>query len=191
MRKRELQRIYNLYEKSLKKLEVMKKQYVKDLKEGLNNAGKKVIDEWYSDYIPNSYRRIYSLYKAFRVQVKSNGQYSVSFSYKYMSSFNHNSNTKKPINNEYIFDNSCLEGWHGGADKGPNHPFPGYPMYREPYPYYTNWYYIAEKSFSPYEQIMDEMNKTIEKVQNNFKKQYQAEILDKINAKISQLKGGV
>ena len=45
-------------------------------------------------------------------------------------------------NDEYIFDNSFLEGWHGGADKGPNHPFPGYPMYREPYPYYTNWYYI-------------------------------------------------
>ncbi len=190
MRQRELQSIIKLYEKSLQKLQNMKPKYLEKIKKELNEVGKSVINDWYKEYSPNIYKRLGSLYKAFRVQVKKDGSYSVSFSSSYMKAFHHITNKKHPIDNEYIFQNSFMEGWHGGADKGKNHPFPGYPMYREPYPYFTRWYYIAEQSFSPYERMVDEMKAKLEEIENEYDEEFQKEILNKIKKKISQLKGG-
>ena len=183
MRQREIDSLIKLYKNCIKKLDEMDIKYAKKVEKDLKEVGKKVIDDWYSDYIPNLYRREYSLYKAFRVQVK-NGKFSVSFSPYYMRAYHHR------VENDYIFDNSFLDGWHGGADKGKGHPFPGYPMYREPNPYYTNWYFIAERSFSPYEKIYDEMNKKIDEINEEYNAEFKKEILDKIDQKLSHMKGG-
>ena len=183
MRQRDINDLIKLYEKSIKKLDAMEAKYSSKLEKELKETGKKVIDDWYSSYIPNQYVREYSLYKSFRVQVK-NGKFSVSFSSNYMKAYRHR------VSNDYIFDNSFVDGWHGGANKGKNHPFSGYPMYREPVPYYTHWYYIAEQSFPPYERMCNEMNKKIDDINNEYNTEFRREILDKIDKKLSRMKGG-
>ena len=165
------------------KLDKMEEKYSKRLDKELKEVGKSVIDDWYSDFIPNSYHRINSLYKAFKVTVRD-GHFSVDFSARYMLAYHHR------VKNSYIFQNSFMEGWHGGANDGPDHPFPGIPMYREPAPYYTLWSYVAEHSDPPYEAMVKKMNYVISEISDDYDKEFMSEIYNKISAKLKMLKGG-
>lgn len=185
MRKRNKERLIASIEKAIKKNQDMKVKYSELLKKELQKVGEKVIDEWYEDYIPNAYRRQYSLYKAFKVSVNRNkGIFNISFSHTYMKNFKHFTGKKTTDINEYIFDISFMQGWHGGANKGKEHPFPGIPFYREPFPYYTSWYYIAEKSFSPYEKMYEKMNGKIEEIDHQYDEEFQNKIVNNIKKHI-------
>ena len=186
MRQRDLEATINLIKKSITKLQEMDEKYSQRLKKDLEEVCLSVVDDWYSDYIPNSYRRKKNgLRKAYKVKVKG-GEYSVDFSAGYMRE-------KHRVSNEYIFENSFMKGWHGGADKankGPVHPYPGTPMYREPWPYYTRWSYVAEWSEPPYEVMNERIDETVEKIGEDYDTEFEKDILSKIQASLNKLKGG-
>lgn len=185
MRKRDRERLIASIKRAIKKNQEMKIKYSELIKKELQDVGEKVIDDWYESYIPNSYWRQYSLYKAFKVSVNKNkGSFNVSFSHTYMKKFKHLTGKRTSDINEYIFDISFMQGWHGGANKGKDHPYPGIPFYREPHPYYTLWYYAAEKSFSPYERMYEKMNEKIEEIDRQYDEEFQTKIVDDIKKHI-------
>lgn len=190
MRQRDKERAISAIKKAIMKNREMKIKYTKKIKKELNLVGEKVIDDWYSSYIPNVYIRQYSLYKTFKVSASvQKGTFNVSFSSSYMKGYDHFTGKKTTDINEYIYDISFMQGWHGGANKGPNHPFPGIPFYRD-WPYHQNWYYAAEKSFSPYEVIYEKMNDKISEIDKEYENEFMDEIVNKINHHVKILKGG-
>lgn len=189
MRKRDIERAIKAVEKAIEYNNKMEEKYSKKVKKELEEVGKRVIDDWYSDYIPNSYHRLGSLYRAFKVTVK-NGSFVVDFSSEYMKRYKHTTGKKTADINEYIFDISFLQGWHGGANKGLGHPLEGIPYYREPYPYYSRWYLMSELSESPYDIMFSKMSDKIQEISNEYDKEFDEQILKKINHHINILKGG-
>ena len=140
------------------KLEKMNKVYPKKYKEELEEVGKSVVAQWYATYDPIFYRRGGSLYHAFKVYL--NGlDYGVDFDYRF-------------IGNEIIFENSFMQGYHGGAIGGEEHPHPGIPYWRTPIPSFTDWGRPAKRSFSPYSRMVSEMNKKIKEIDEEKQREF-------------------
>lgn len=76
--------------------------------------GDSVIDAWYKDYTPKYYKRTNTLYQAYTADV-GNGDTEylscLTFSSDWMED-THNAST------DYIYENSFVQGYHGGADIG-------------------------------------------------------------------------
>ena len=160
-------RLVNEYNKSMKLLDDLVKKYVNIAKDQLNDKYRSIISEWYADiYLdskdPHMYKRNGSLVHAFRVTVK---QYDISVEYdsQFMSNYTHR------VSNDYIFENSFIEGYHGGArynNKTPDqypHPNPGVPYWKQ-YGNYHEWGAPATRSFSPYERMEEAFPKIISHV---------------------------
>ena len=100
-------------------------------------AVKRVVDLFYEDYTPNIYNRKEDLYNTFKLILIEPGVWDWDFSHTYMK-YKHG-NKKKPVSNEYIYENSFVNGYHGGAIDGKFHPNPGEPWWKTiPGPGY--WY---------------------------------------------------
>lgn len=65
------------------------------------------------------------------------------------------------VNADYIYENTFKQGYHGGAINGPEHPRPGVPTWRWPYPEYTRWGRKALKGPSIYNIFMELWNNYI------------------------------
>lgn len=146
------------------------KERIMEFKESFENIKDSVIREWYGSYEQKQYKRKESLYAIprFEFDEKTN-MGRITYSPSYMTEIHR-------VSNEYIFENSFVYGFHGGADdfKGDPKPFyeaphpdPGTPYWRKPmkgpwppkdgdpltdnYPYkYRYWYDTpAPQSDSP------------------------------------------
>ncbi|MBQ8947811.1 MAG: hypothetical protein IJ058_15275 [Lachnospiraceae bacterium] len=130
-RQRELRTVASVYQKEVAKFNRAIEKYASGLEERLNEVGLEVVGRWYAEYPdPHVYRRKRSLYHAFRVE-RQGYSINVIFDSELMEDYGHR------VSNEYIFENSFIRGFHGGADKisddkvamgRPPHPDPGSPI---------------------------------------------------------------
>lgn len=128
------------------------------------------VNKFYSSYTPHLYRRKKDLKNAYKITTKKDGTFIFDVDSTYMKK-------QHRAENEFIFENSFMEGYHGGAktiddDKIPEwgkHPNPGIPYYRKPVPSqcdegqipYSKWGKKAKKTDPPYEYLANKWNKWI------------------------------
>jgi len=186
MRTRDIISAIKNVKKAKIKIERMNKIYPKRYAEELYLIGDNVITQWYSSYNPIFYNREGRLYKAFKVRLHGT-EYSVDFD----SSF---------IGNNIIFENSFMQGYHGGAYKGTikikdefgkiiktiPHPHPGIPYWLTPFPQFTEWGRPAKRSFSPYTRMVSEMNKKIKEIDDEKQAEFDT-IMLKVEKAINRL----
>lgn len=122
------------------------KTFPKKVEKELKETYKSVIREWYDSYDPTSYRRKYRLTDMFEVKSRTG-----SVKYRF-----HTDDVDYGGKEDYIYSIAMMGGWHGGADRGAGHPNPGTPWYRNLRS--NTWLRPAERSFSPYENMMEIMN---------------------------------
>lgn len=107
---------------------------LKELKHAFNQVKRRAVRAWYSSYQPKYYARKLDLYKIPHFDIEGE---TVSIE------FDENNMTKwHRVSNQYIYENSFVKGYHGGADdfkaKKPKpfydapHPDPGVPYWRRP-----------------------------------------------------------
>ena len=95
------------------------------------------IQAYYSSYSPYYYSRTWSMADAYKI--KADGEFILLHSDASLIDDTHR------VAPEYIFDHMFFrEGYHGGANNGPDHPSPGSFLYRWPTPRsgmaaYTQW----------------------------------------------------
>lgn len=121
-----------------------------DVKAKVKEIFDKWVDNYYASYSPRYYSRTNGLKNAYICEVY--GNILVFESDASMLGGSHRIESK-----EYIFDHMFLEGWHGGANSGPNHPAPGELYWRTPFKEYTRWGSIAASSAAPGPHIQSEV----------------------------------
>ena len=94
-------------------------KYNKIVENGLKNIAADCVDEYYS--YPTKYHRKGDMKNTYEILVNDE-KWEISTSEKNMKF--HGDLDK------YIYDRMFVEGYHGGADKGPKHPDPGTPWLR-------------------------------------------------------------
>ena len=150
-------------------------KYAKRAEKKINTMVRMNIYTWYRDYYPHIYNRKRTLYHAFNVSY-SNGHLRVNFGPEDIYDVHR-------VSPEYIYQNSFVLGYHGGADKGPNHPHPGEPWWRTPPPKYPNWsIYPAKQSESPYEKSVGEINDYMAGVKNSLTAEFANKVLPRIQS---------
>lgn len=156
-------------ESLVKSAENIDKKYVKELKSNLEYIGRTTIDMFYESYDPTSYQRKYDLYNTYNIMVTEK-KYEVNFSESYMK-YRHR------VSNSYIYDIAFLQGYHGGANSGPNHPEPGVPWWKD----FSNgsrgknWLEPAAKTSSPYQHMRKRMSDYISSIPEQKKKDFEKE----------------
>ena len=177
MKTRNIVRAINSVKSAKKKLEKMNRVYPERYKDELEDVGKFVTAKWYASYDRLFYRPIESLFDAFRVNLDGT-DYSVEFDSSFMDTGRDN--------DDYIFENSFMQGYHGGAVSGPGHPSPGIPYWRTPYPALTFWGRPALRSFSPYNRMVSEMKRTIKEIDEDKQAEFDR-IVERVNRNINKL----
>ncbi len=189
MRRRDIVAVINSALKAKEKIKIMNKIYPQKYYDALCEIGESVITEWYSKYPPIMYDRIGSLYNAFTVELDGT-EYSVEF----------NSDLMEREKSDLIFQNSFINGYHGGASKGTirkkdqfgnviyeePHPHPGIPYWQTPIPQFGHWGRPARRDFSPYRKMVDKMNKKISEIDSEKQKEYD-DIIEKVEKAINRL----
>lgn len=90
-----------------KTVQVANDMYAKQLADEALTICMQAIDDFYEDYTPKSYDRLGTLHKVYSVQANNN----------YITlKFNDSQLDGHRATNEYIYQNSFIEGWHGGAE---------------------------------------------------------------------------
>jgi hypothetical protein len=145
MNKNQRKKIESMIKRGIKISEGITAKYSSRVKSDISYIARSCIDRFYEDYEPLIYDRHGDLYNAFEVTF-SNNKIKIRYSDDLMIA-------EHRADNSYIFENSFIYGWHGGARSGPNHPNPGEAWWREPAPYYSNWRSPAARSDSPFEII--------------------------------------
>ena len=138
---------------AIEKIQALGKRYVDegnqlliaDQEQNFKKLFRESVRSFYGAYSPAEYHRRYSLYKMGKFEVASEsilihvgGEYSP---------IGHR------VDNDYIYTNSFVKGFHGGAISGQNHPSPGVPYWRTPKPHYPYWGRPAASSDSPEEKF--------------------------------------
>lgn len=190
MRRRDIIATIRSIDKAKEKIKDMNKRYPKKYQEELYLIGDNVITQWYSKYNPIMYDRIGSLYKAFKVTLYDD-EFAVDFDPSFM----------ERDKSSLIFENSFMQGYHGGADKGTiikkdengtvlyteSHPQPGIPYWQTPIPEFGHWGRPAKRSFSPYTKMVSEMNKKIKEIDDEKQKEFDG-IIEKVEKAINRLR---
>lgn len=177
MKSRDIDRAIQTIIYAKNKCDIMNKKYPKKYEYELKKIGNITIDKWYATYSPIYYHRRGSLYDSFQVNLQGL-DYSVEFDSSLISKFHNNS--------DYIYELSFIEGYHGGAKNGIDHPHPGIPYWKTPFPIFNQWGRPAKKSWSPYYRMVSEMKKVIKEID----KEKQAEfdkVMDKVQRAINRL----
>lgn len=175
--------LYNAGENLLKAMELIAEQlnekYNKRVKFNLELMLERAVDQFYESYTPNMYSRQEGLYDAGKITA-NDSEWSIDTDdgYNYMSG-------SYDAGAEYVFVNSFLKGYHGGAIDGPEHPNPGQPWWK----IYDEWYKPATRGPSP-EKLLEAQNpdeyiqqQTDEYVDESLKKMqpYVDEFIEQIN----------
>ena len=156
MRMRDLDRAIKAIEKAQKKIDKMNEKYPKLYQTELDELGKTIIAQWYASYDPIYYQRTRSLYHAFDVSLDGS-LLVIDFDREYMDNY------ISRQYNEWIYENSFENGYHGGAI--PKDGSRGnIPYWRTPYPELTRWGRPAIYSFSPFNRLYKEMTRKIKQI---------------------------
>lgn len=199
MTQKELKRLFKEIEKTDQKFnklaqETIRKAVIK-VKQSFNKIKRDVIKNWYMDYgfnlkvTPGGYYRKLDLFKIPKITVdKETGEFYYQFDPDFMNNWHR-------VSNEYIYQNSFVEGWHGGADKlnpgdhglynepHPDGPNGGNPYWRKPSPqkgekfiygvHYIHWFDSqAARSFSPRDIIEEEFREQVQVIKKETQKKF-------------------
>ena len=137
-----------LFQQAVSNWENMAEKYIQKAVKKMNTIGRLQVWEWYKSYSPYQYRRKKTLYYGFKVE-GGNGKIKVHFGPEDMYKIHF----VDKLDPNYIFDNSFMEGFHGGARDGEDHPEPGTPYWRTPAPNYPFWGRPAIQTESPFQRI--------------------------------------
>ncbi len=169
-RKRELLNFYHNLLKAQNRADQMNRENPKKLASELDEIARSVIARWYGSYEPLIYRRQSGLYDVFRVQ--RNGTFiKVMFNADWISGSHRADNTT-------IYENSFKNGYHGGASQGDGHPEPGVPYWRTPVGIYSEWGHPAYRSFSPFEQMREEMTQYAHTFKQDAQRKFETTVLN-------------
>ena len=163
--------------RSIKKQTIeMINKYAKRAEKKINTMVRMNIYAWYKDYQPHIYHRKRTLYHAFNVSY-SNGHLRVNFGPEDMYDVHR-------VSPEYIYENSFVQGFHGGANQGPEHPNSGQPWWRTPPPKYSYWSsYPATYSWpSPYEKSVGEIKDYMTDVKSSLTAEFSKKVLPRIQS---------
>lgn len=144
---KKLESAYRQYKKFKIKLEAairFNKQLNIKVEKDLKKICRLGVKNFYDGYYPKYYNRTYDLYHAYKVVVDLDGEcdWEVIYSHEFMKKKHGMRNGVSTVGNDYIFQNSFMEGVHGGAKKISSekaviwgeHPEPGIPYWREYHP---------------------------------------------------------
>ncbi len=159
-------------DKAMTSIDKLQSKYDKKFVDDLNDIGRQIISDFYSSYEPHLYRRKGSLKDVFRVTMSKNHVLTYEFSEDFLSADHRASN-------DYIYDISFIKGWHGGAPKSDYQwsPVDNQSLYyRAPAPgkgvrAYTHWGRMAERTESPRDRMVEEMDASIEQNMKEMQKQ--------------------
>lgn len=153
----------------------MADKYSKKAAKDLNKIARLEVWKWYNTYTPKYYNRKRTLYYAFDITGK-NGIIKIHFGAEKMYS----AHFVDRISSDYIFENSFMRGYHGGAISGLEHPNPGIPYWRTPYPIYENWSFPAARDTSPYDKIIKEIRKYEVKIRSKITAEFKRKLLPEL-----------
>ena len=164
-----------LFDSAIKEWREMADRYSKRAAERMNKIGRLEVWRWYKSYSPFYYKRKRTLYYGFKV-TGGNGVVTTIFSSKDMYKIHF----VDQIDPNYIFHNSFIEGYHGGARDGIGHPMPGVPYYRTPYPDFTDWSRPAVRTESPFERINKAFDEYVDETKERMFKEFKRKIAPKV-----------
>lgn len=150
-------------------------RYIDKAEREMSKIGRLAVWKWYKSYSPIYYNRKRTLYYGFKVTGK-NGVLKVHFGPEEM----YHVHFVDKINPSYIFENSFMGGFHGGAIDGENHPNPGVPYWRTPPPDYPYWSVPARQDESPYSRIDYAFDDYMMKFRSHLAKDFKRKILPKV-----------
>ena len=191
MRIKEIKQVISVVEDAKKKIEKMNNTYPKKYHDELQEIGLDVVTRWYASYEPFMYERTLGLKKAFDVKLEGTN-YRVDFSPDLMDDV-------YEVEKEYIYENSFVGGYHGGAIDGPGHPNPGIPYWRTSHFYnygeatdrtgwrYDGWGRPAKKSPSPYHMMKGRMQKKIKEIDREKQEEFD-KIVDRVKKSVNRLR---
>ena len=149
--------------------------------EEFDEAVRQIVARFYASYEPKFYNRQRSLYTTFKVKPDySQFDVDVEFEPGFMEGSHRTTN-------EYIFENTFVEGFHGGSRYGDDHPDPGTPYWRKPVPYYSEWSRPASQSFSPYQESMKRLQQIHVQMEQKYANEFQRKVLAPITRAINKL----
>lgn len=184
MRQREIQDAIKTIQKAKSCIKDLNKKYARRLKNGIDQIAKSAIAKWYAAYDPIYYRRTGDLVHAYKITVQpSKKRWELDFGPEYMR-FDHHQD------NDYIFENSFIGGYHGGDTIGEGHPNPGTPYWRTPFPGLYEWGREAYHSISPYEMITKIVDQYVDELQDELQNEYNDKVVKKIQKAINRFTGG-
>lgn len=165
---RKLSKLLNDFPKTVQEIaEKNDFKYQKKARKEMTQIARMAVDSFYDSYKPFIYDRWGDLYNAYKVVVNNN-VWKIDYNPKYMK-------YKHRVSNDYIFNNSFVLGYHGGAIGGPEHPDIGVPYYRE-FPYYQAWTRPAEVSPSPLLKIEEDIKEYFSDVNENMNKDFKQQV---------------
>lgn len=190
--KRAIERSKNDIQSMKTKNEKLTTKFISKATDNLKYIASTSIDKFYEDYEPHFYQRTYDLYNTYRISVTED-EWKIDFDSSWMMNW-HRVDEQDP---EYIFENSFIRGWHGGALSGEGHPNPGVPYWRKPdvfvptatggsllmFSHQSPWLSPALKSPSPYEEIVRKSNLYMELEIAKYHESYN-ENLDEMQRKV-------
>lgn len=152
-----------IVEKTMVNIDKLQDKYDKKFVDDLNDIGRQIISDFYSSYEPHLYHRKGSLKDVFKVTMSKDHVLTYEFSEDFMTASHRASN-------DYIYDIAFVKGWHGGASKTKYQWSPADDQnlyYRAPAPgkgvkAYTRWGRVAERTESPRDRMVQEMDQSID-----------------------------
>ncbi|SFU36149.1 hypothetical protein SAMN02910342_00241 [Butyrivibrio sp. INlla21] len=167
-----LEQKIKLIDKTMTNIDKLQTKYDKKFVDDLNDIGRQIISDFYSSYEPHLYHRKGSLKDVFRVTMSKDHVLTYEFSESFLTASHR-------VSNEYIYDIAFIKGWHGGAPKSSYQwsPVDSQTLYyRDPPPgnggpAYVKWGRVAERTESPRDRMVEEMDASIE--QNLYEMQKQ------------------
>lgn len=179
MRTRDIKQTINVIKDAERKVEKINKEYPEKYKIELDEIRKDVVSKWYNTYEPYIYNRHMDLKNAAKVSLEGIN-YRVQFGSEFME-YEHRAD------NEYIYQNSFIDGYHGGASDGIEHPNPGIPYWRRPVPQFSQWGRPAKRSFSPYYEMRRQMKNKIKELDKQKQDEFD-KILERVMRSVNKLK---
>jgi len=184
MRLRDAQRALDTIYKAQEDIDRMNNKYPKMYKEALEDIAHHVIVQWYRSYSPIFYEREESLLHSYRIDLVGT-ELIVNFDKAYMDQY------ISREYNEYIYENSLKEGYHGGARSGitkfgEEHPHEGVPYWKRPFPTFKYWGRPALYTFSPYNRMEFLMKKKVSEIRSKQQDEYN-KIIDKVKKAVDKL----
>lgn len=105
------------------------------------------VQEFYDAYEPSVYGRTYGLRDLLDIRTDSNGIAE----YETAEDLINPSNMHTDRSGNSLYEKVFMQGWHGGAESGPDHPSPGTPYYRAPVGIYWHWSRPAIRTEPPFD----------------------------------------